>query len=127
MKGDKIFTKKPDGRVIEIGNWEARTSENDAFIGTPLSDSGLKKLRSGREKGKSDQQIFYDIHNLKIGHRPALSVEELTVQQLVKIVSDLLDEELDSLIRMSKEDLILLVKRLATLKNVQIGFDVELD
>ncbi len=124
MKKDKIFTRKLDGRVIEIGNWEARTSENDAFIGVPLSDSGLQKLRKGRESGRTDRQIFHDIHKKKRSYRPAISIEDLTVQQLAKIASDLLDEKLDTLSRMSKEDLIQLVKRIAKLKRIRLGFDI---
>ncbi len=127
MKRDKIFTRNPDGRIIAIGNWEARTSDNDAFIGVPLSDSGLEKLRSGRERGRSDRQIFQDIHRGKRKHRPALSVDELTIPQLSKMASDLLEEELDSLNRMSKEDLVRLLKRLVLLNKVRIGFDIELE
>ena len=124
MRKDKIFTKKPDGRVMEIGNWEARSSDNDVFIGMPLSDSGLDKLRRGRERGKSDRQIFYDIHKNKRGQRPAFSIEELTETQLAKIATDLLEEELGSINQMTKEDLIRLVKRLAKIKQVTLGFDV---
>ena len=126
MRKDKIFTKKADGRLMEIGNWEARSSENDVFIGVPLSDSALRKLRKGREVGKSDRQIFYDIHQKKQGMRPAFSIEELTVRQLAKIASDLLEEELDTLNRLSREDLMRLVKSLAKIKKVSLGFDVNL-
>ncbi len=91
----------------------------------PLSDSGLRALHAGREKGKSDRQIYNDIHRNRKGLRPSLPIEDLTMQQLVKIATDLLEEELTSLQRMEKEDLILLVKRLAHLRKVQIGFDVD--
>ncbi len=124
MRKDKIFTKKADGRLMEIGNWEARSSENDVFIGVPLSDSALRKLRKGREHGKSDRQIFYDIHQKKQGMRPAFSIEELTVRQLAKIASELLEEELETLNRLSREDLMRLVKSLAKIKKVSLGFDV---
>ena len=113
--------------MLEIGNWEARTSENDAFIGTPLSDSRVKELRAGREKGKSDSQIFYDIHRNRKGLRPSLPIEELTEAQLVKIITDLLEVELLSLDRLLKKDLIVLVKRLAHLRKVHVGFDVNLE
>ncbi len=127
MKRDKIFTRDPEGRVIAIGNWEARTSDNDAFVGMPLSDSGMRALRAGREKGKSDRQIFYDIHRNRKGLRPSLPIEDLTATQLMKIATDLLEEELTSLQRMEKADLIKLVKRLAHLRKVQIGFDVDFE
>ncbi|MFK7846830.1 MAG: hypothetical protein AB8G77_16130 [Rhodothermales bacterium] len=126
MKRDKIFTRNLEGRMIEIGNWKARTSQDDAFIGLPLSDSGLEKLRHGRERGESDSQIFFDIHDAKRGNRPALALEELTIPQLAKIVSNLLEEHLESVNRMSKEDLIQMVKRLAKIKKVNIGFDIDL-
>ncbi len=125
MKRDKIFTRNLEGRMIEIGNWKARTSQDDAFIGLPLSDSGVEQLRRGRERGESDRKIFFDIHGKK-GNRPALALEELTIPQLAKIVSNLLEEHLESVNRMSKEDLIQLVKRLAQIKKVNIGFDIDL-
>ncbi len=127
MKRDKIFTRNPDGKVIEIGNWEARTSDNDAFVGLPLSDSGLRKLRQGRERGKSDRQIFYDIHKGKKQGRATLPVEDLTVRQLAKIATGLLEKELDTLERMSREDLIQLVRQLARLRGTNVGFDVDFD
>lgn len=127
MKRDKIFTRDPEGRVIAIGNWEARTSDNDAFIGLPLSDSGMRALRAGRANGKSDRQIYYDLQKNRKSLRPSLPIEDLTVQQLVKIVTDLLEEELESLQRMDKSDLIELVKRLAHLRKVQIGFDFDFE
>lgn len=127
MKKDKIFTRNPDGRIIEIGNWEARTSENDAFIGLPLSDSGLKQLRKGRERGKSDRQIFFDIHREKKKSRPSLSVDDLTTKQLVKIARGLLDKELPTLEKMSRADLIELVRQLAKLRGTNVGFDISFD
>ena len=128
MKKDKIFTRNLDGQIIEIGNWEARTSENDAFIGLPLSNSGLKKLRQGRKQGQSDRQIFFDIHHKNAkSSRPLLSVEELTSKQLAKIAQGLLDKELDTLEKMSKEDLVVLVRQLAKLRGTRVGLDLDLD
>ncbi len=127
MKKDKIFTRNLDGQIIEIGNWKARTSHDDAFVGMPLSDSGLKQLRRGRERGKSDRQIFSDIQKTKRGNRPALTLDELTVAQLVKVATNLLDSELNSLEQMTKSDLVMMVKQLAKMKKVNIGFDIDLD
>jgi hypothetical protein len=62
MERDKIFTRKLDGQMVEIGNWEARTSDGDAFVAQPLTDSRLQMLRSGRSVGKSDRQIYRDMH-----------------------------------------------------------------
>lgn len=125
MKKDKIFARKLDGRVMEIGNWEARSSENDAFIGVPLSDSGLRKLRSGRERGRSDQQIFQDLHHRKDTFQPALSLEDLTAKQLATIAIELLGEKLETLHLMTKSDLIKLVRGIAKLKKVNVGLDLD--
>ncbi len=127
MKKDKIFTRNLDGKIIEIGNWKARTSSDDAFVGTPLSDSGLRQLRRGRELGQSDPQIFNDIQKRKQARRPALSLEELTIPQLIKIATNLLESELTSLEQMTRSDLIMMVRQLAKMKKVNIGFDIDLN
>lgn len=128
MERDKIFTRNLEGKMIEIGNWEARSSDGDAFVGVPLTDSGLLALRAGRSSGKSDQQIFQDIHHSR---RPrykkhTMTLDDLTTHQVLVIAHDLLGEEIASLSRLSRTDLIRLVKKLATIKKVTIELDLSL-
>ena len=91
----------------------------------PLSDSKVGRLKSDRRKGKSDSQIFRDAHPPKPRIRRTISLEDLTLHQIALIAQELLNEELSTLKRMAKNDLIALVRRIATLKGAQIGFDIE--
>lgn len=128
MERDKIFTRDLQGKMIEIGNWEARSSDGDAFVGVPLTDSGLLALKKGRASGKSDRQIFKDIHpNRRPRYKKhTMTLDDLTTHQILVIANDLLDEEIASLSRLSRTDLIRLVKKLASIKKVRIELDLNL-
>lgn len=128
MERDKIFTRDLEGKMIEIGNWEARSSDGDAFVGVPLSDSGLLALNNGRSSGKSDRQIFQDIHRSRQPRykKHIMTLDDLTTRQILVIAHDLLEEEIASLSRMARADLIRLVKKLALIKKVRIELDLNL-
>lgn len=127
MKHDEIFTRKLDGQVLEIGNWEARSSDHDAFIAFPLSDSRLELMQMRREQGKTDRQIYREMHPEKKHIRRAITLEDMTTRQIVIVAQELLNAELDSLERMAKADLIALVRRIASIKGIRMELEIRLD
>ena len=127
MKHDEIFTRNLDGHMMVIGNWAARTSSQDAFVGMPLSDSRVEHLRAGREQGKTDQDIYHELYPKPMKVRRSFQLEDMTPYQIAVVAQDLLGQELDSLKRMSKSDLIALVRRVASMRGARIEFEVRLD
>ncbi len=55
-----------------------------------------------------------------------MTLDDLTTQQVLVIAHDLLDEEIASLSRLSRTDLVRLVKKLASIKKVRIELDLNL-
>ena len=127
MKHDEIFTRNLDGHMMVIGNWAARTSDQDAFVGMPLSDSRVERLRAGREKGQTDQDIYHELYPKPVRIRRSFQLEDMTPHQIAVVAQDLLDQELSSLKRMAKSDLIALVRRVAAMRGASIEVEVRLD
>jgi hypothetical protein len=120
MDPDQIFIETPDGRAIEVGNWKARQSDGDVFLGRPLSRNDEDQIEQGRRNGHSDPEI-YEARRRDDKVEYILDLESLGTEQICRIAEQLLSEDIESLRQMRKEDLATLVRRLADIQDVEIA------
>jgi hypothetical protein len=110
--GAPIFKQADDGRLLAIRNWRHRHGIEDALIAEPLSRAETRHYEKCKDAGASDEEIFDDLFLEAHGERVAIPIYELTKSQLVKLLGQQLGCELATLGRMSRDDLIELLRAL---------------
>ncbi len=107
---EQIFARVPDGRLLAIRNWRHRQHQDDALIAVPLSPDEVRHYLGQKKAGVSDEQIFDQLFPPPKLNRVAISIEDLSKAQLVALIGQILEHPLDSLERLDKPDLVVLLR-----------------
>jgi hypothetical protein len=128
----RIYGKRFDGKVFEIQNWGQRKA-SDALVMQPLSNSQTQTLKSLRAKGRSDSQIWHQLHPgqprpdrplpvVKKTSEFKVEIEALGKDQLVWLLESMMGTSLKTTARMNREDLIKLALHVSGSKELRISF-----
>ena len=127
-----IYGKRFDGKVFEIQNW-GRNKANDVLVMQSLSDSQTQTLKSLRAKGRSDSQIWQQLHPgqprpdrpqpiVKKPKEFKVKIEALGKDQLVWLIQSMLETSLETMVKMNREDLVKLALHVGGSKELRISF-----
>ncbi len=108
----KIFREVHDGRLLAIRNWRHRNQSEDAVIAVPLTTDEFDHYHKRKDDGASDEEIFNDLFHEPNGERVAIPITDLNKAQIVKLLNSALQTELATLSRMSRDDLLELLRRI---------------
>jgi len=120
----KLFQQ---GKVLEVQNHSGRKT-GDVMVMQALSDTQVEEVKCLRADGRSDTQIWRELHPEKVKPGPALKqtgtfalkLEQLTKQQLILLIENSTKEPIESLSRMTPEDLIKLIRNFGKAKPARV-------
>jgi hypothetical protein len=111
----RIYGKRFDGKMFEVQN--IPNQRGDVLVMQALSETQENKVCKLQADGRSDTQIWRALHpERKLEEKPCktgefrLSLEQLTKAQLILLIENSMDQPLDSLQNMTREDLITLMR-----------------
>ena len=107
---ERIFARVPDGRLLAIRNWRHRQRDDDAMIAVPLSADEVRHYLRQKKAGASDERIFDDLFPAPVLDRVAIAIDDLSKEQLVGLIGQVLEHRLESLERMARDDLVILLR-----------------
>ena len=128
----RIYGKRFDGKVFEIQNWGQR-KPSDALVMQALSNSQTQTLKKLRAKGRSDSQIWHQLHPgqprpdrpqavVKKTNGFKVKIEDLGKDQLVWLLDSMMGTSLKTIARMNREDLVKLALHVGGSKELRISF-----
>jgi len=123
----QIYGKLFDGKVLEVQNHPGRKT-GDVMVMQALSDTQVEKIENLRADGRSDTQIWRTLHpertqpkaDLKKTGAFALKLEQLTKGQLILLIENSTKETVESLNKMTPEDLIKLIRNFGDVKPARV-------
>jgi hypothetical protein len=123
----RIYGKRFDGKILEVQNHPARKT-GDVMVMQALSDTQVEKVEDLRADGRSDTQIWRSLHpeqiksakNVKKTGAFALKLEQLTKEQLILLIENSTKESIESLSKMTSEDLIKLIRNFGNVKPTRV-------
>ena len=119
----RIYGKLIDGKLLEVQNHPGRKT-GDVMVMQALSDTQVRKVENLRADGRSDTQIWRKLHpervkadtDLERTGAFALKLEQLTKAQLILLIENSTKEPIESLNKMTPEDLIKLIRNFCDIK-----------
>ena len=123
----RIYGKMINGKILEVQNSQGRKT-GDVMVMQALSDTQVSKVENLRADGRSDTQIWRKLHpertqpstDLKKTGAFALKLEQLTQAQLILLIENSTKESIESLSKMSQEDLIKLIRNFGDVKPARV-------
>lgn len=112
MSDRHIFEQVPDGRVLAVRNWKHRSHDDDALIAVPLDEQQIDRYRELKRDGMDDAQIFDELFATPIDPRVSISIDQLSKQQLMMLLRQVVGDEIPTLERVTRPDLVKLVRTL---------------
>ncbi|MDX1569620.1 MAG: hypothetical protein R3200_03980 [Xanthomonadales bacterium] len=112
MTDRHIFEEVPDGRLLAVRNWKHRDHEDDALIAVPLEPEQIDRYRELKRKGMDDAQIFDELFAVPIDPRVSISIDQLSKKQLMMLLRQVVGDDIPTLDRVTREDLVKLVRTL---------------
>ena len=104
----EIYHILDDGRIIELRNWTGIKAE-DAILARPLNDNEKQKYFALKALAYSDREIFGqlnpDFAQQVINPEVSIPLEKLTKKQIVWCINKIINCDLNTLAKMSIEDL----------------------
>ncbi len=121
----KIYRTQPDGNIVEIVNWNYRSTKGDeAILGRRLTDRETEVFRRLKSEDYSDYEIWNCINNLNVAPKASTTLtfelRSLNKNQLLALIEKYLNQKMPTLLRASKEDLLKLSRQLLEGKNIAL-------
>lgn len=123
----RIYGKLVGDKVLEVQNHAGRKT-GDVMVMQALTDTQVRKVESLRADGRSDTQIWRTLHpervkaeaELKKTGAFALKLEQLTKAQLILLIENSTKEPIESLTKMTTEDLIKLIRNFGNVNSARV-------
>jgi hypothetical protein len=114
----KYFSEH-ESKIYVVANWKYCTTDEDVMVRTPLTKNETRIYMQMKGEGSSDTEILKELFPEKAAEDPdsrkiEISIDDLKKDQVIKLINADLGIELDSLEKMSEEDL---REMLLTLRN----------
>ena len=104
------------GRWYALMNWQARGGRTDSVVLRPLTPREVETYQAMKQNGFVEAAVFAQLYPPQIEtvpvHEVILPVALLNKSQLIYLIENKTNASLPSLVKMDKEDLVMLLGRL---------------